>query len=62
MIKNDLQLISAVPGEVVFELTVTVAHQNLLDVMHGGCMATVFHICTGAALIPGASKGFWEFL
>lgn len=60
MIKNDLKLISAVPGEVVFELTVQAAHTNLLGVMHGGCVATVFDICTGVALIPSAREGFWE--
>lgn len=61
IITNDLKLLSAVPGEAVFELTVQATHTNLLGVMHGGCVATVLDICTSAALIPGAKEGFWEF-
>ena len=61
---RDLRLISATaPPKVTgtFELDVTPAYTNRLEVMHGGAAAMVHDICTTITQAGVSRKNFWQF-
>ena len=49
-------------SSITFEFTVGEDHLNGLGNMHGGCIATLFDLCTSTTLGMVAKPGFWNYL
>ncbi|KAF2142020.1 uncharacterized protein K452DRAFT_249793 [Aplosporella prunicola CBS 121167] len=47
-------------GAAVFELLVTPELCNTRGTIHGGCVATLFDMCTSMALNAATRPGFWD--